>query len=100
MRKVIFAAIILLSCFGTCFGQAIKPDTLTIYGTFPVYGREAEWMEDQLNIWKPNLAEIRVVNDWEMSLYEKTGFKVVGRYKNFSFVDGKYRDAIIMEKEI
>ena len=47
MRKVIFAAIILLSCFGTCFGQAIKPDTLTIYGTFPVYGREAEWMDVQ-----------------------------------------------------
>lgn len=67
MRKVIFAAIILMSCFGTCFGQAIKPDTLTIYGTFPVYGREAEWMEDQLNIWKPNLAEIRVVNDCEMA---------------------------------
>lgn len=67
MRKVIFAAIILLSCVGTCFGQAIKPDTLTIYGTFPVYGREAEWMEDQLNIWKPNLAEIRVVNDCEMA---------------------------------
>lgn len=39
-------------------------------------------------------------NDRAMSLYEKTGFKVVGRYKNFSFVDGKYRDAIIMEKEI
>lgn len=67
MRKVIFAAIILLSCVGTCFGQAIKPDTLTIYGTFPVYGREAEWMKDQLNIWKPNLAEIRVVNDCEMA---------------------------------
>ena len=39
-------------------------------------------------------------NDRAMALYEKTGFKVVGRYKNFSFVDGKYRDAIIMEKEI
>lgn len=39
-------------------------------------------------------------NDRAMALYEKTGFKVVGRYKNFSYVDGKYRDAIIMEKEI
>ena len=40
------------------------------------------------------------VKNVHLSLYEKTGFKVVGRYKNFSFVDGKYRDAIIMEKEI
>ncbi len=40
-------------------GQAIESDTLTIYETFVVCGRSPEWMEDQLNIWSPDLLNIR-----------------------------------------
>lgn len=75
MRKVILVITILLVGFsGDCFGQVIQPDTLTIYGTFPVYGREAEWMEDQLNIWKPDLDYIHRKNDFDL---EKKGITVL-----------------------
>lgn len=74
MRKVIFAAVILLSYAGACFGQSIEPDTLTIYGTFPVYGREAEWMDDQLNAWRPNLDYIHRKSDFAL---EKKGITIL-----------------------
>lgn len=85
MRKMILAVIALLSCAAVCLGQSIKPDTLTIYGTIPVYGRDAEWMADQLNIWKPNLAEVRNVNDYEM---ERKGVVVLDGHDT-RFAHGK-----------
>ena len=39
-----------------------------------MYGREAEWMEDQLNIWKPNLDYIHRKNDFAL---EKRGITVL-----------------------
>lgn len=45
------------------YSQTTSPDTLTIYGTSAVYGRSPEWMEDQLNVWKPDIYSIRKDSD-------------------------------------
>ena len=74
MRKMILAVIALLSCAAVCLGQSIKPDTLTIYGTIPVYGRDAEWMADQLNAWKPNLVYLHRKNGHDL---ERKGITIL-----------------------
>lgn len=63
MKKIIPILTVLLFVLSPAYGQTISPDTLTIYGTFTVHGRSPEWIEDQLNVWKPDIYSIRKDSD-------------------------------------
>lgn len=53
MRKVIFAAVILLSCFGTCFGrELVNPDTLKFRKTYSMPGMTKNELYEYVGAWR------------------------------------------------
>ena len=57
---------------------------------------------DQAKTMKIRIIELEVITDnlRAISLYHKMGFTDIGIYKNYFFVNGLFKDAVIMQNNL
>lgn len=57
---------------------------------------------EQAKEMKIKIIELEVISDNErgIHLYHKMGFEDIGTYKNYFYVNGMYKDALVMQKEL